>query len=149
MNTVTQYGGSYCGKSGSYSAVSGPSLLLPVDRMEPVSEKLVPLGCELASDVYSEAAGVRDSAERANSGDSVLKLTKVCLEPACRRLDVSRGTSGSGSGSDPSVFPMKIWIDPITGFNGISVRAPSRIVDAELSTSACGDSPSHESFHAL
>src|ERR1041385_3288527 len=108
MNTITQYGGSYYGKSGSYSAIPGPSLLLPADRMEPVSEKLVSLGYELASDVSSEASGVRDSAERADSGDLAMNLTKVCLEPACRRLEVSRGTSGSGSGSDPSVFPMKI-----------------------------------------
>src|ERR1041385_6996265 len=107
MNTVKQYGGSYCRKSGSYSAVPGPSLLLPADRMEPVSENLVSLGCELASDVSSEVSGVRDSTERADTGDPAMNPTKVGLEPACRRFEVSRGTSGSGSSSDPSVSPMK------------------------------------------
>src|ERR1041385_5051956 len=108
MNTATQYGGSYCGKSGLYSTIPVPSLLLPADRMEPVSEKLVSLGCESASDVSPMVSGVRGSTEHAGSGDPVTNPTKVCLEPACHRLEVSRGTLGSGSGSDPSVLPMKM-----------------------------------------
>src|ERR1041385_3545546 len=98
MNTATQYGGSYCGKPGLYSVIPVPSLLLPADQMEPVSEKLVSLGCESASDVSPVVLGVRDSTERADSGDPAMNPTKVCLEPPCRRLEVSRGTSGSGSG---------------------------------------------------
>src|SRR3954467_2265565 len=105
---TTRCKGSYCGKSGSYSAVPGPSLLIPADRMEPVSERLVSLGCESASYVSSEASGVRDSTEHADSRDPARNPTKVCLEPAYRRLEVSVGTSGSGFGLDPSVFPMKM-----------------------------------------
>src|ERR1041385_6017215 len=107
MNTVTQYGGSYCGKSGLYSVVPVPSLLLPAVRMEPVSEKLVSLGCESASDVSPIVLGVRGSTEHAGSGYPVMNPTKVCLEPACRQLEVSRGPSGSGSVLDLSVLPMK------------------------------------------
>src|ERR1041385_8089734 len=113
MNTVTQYGGLYYGKPGLYSVIPAPSLLLPADRMEPVSEKLVSLGCESPSDVSPVVLGVRGLTEHAGSGDPVMNPTKVCLEPACRRLEVSRGTSGSGSGSDPSILPMKMCIDPI------------------------------------
>src|ERR1041385_802370 len=108
MNTVTQYGDSYCGKSGLYPAIPVPSLVLPVDRMEKVSKKLVSLGCESASDASPVVLGIRGSTEHAGSGDPVTNPTKVCLEPACRRLEVSRGTSESGSGSNPSVLPMKM-----------------------------------------
>src|ERR1041385_3251667 len=143
MNTVTQYGGSYCGKSGSYSAVPGPSLLLPVDQMEPASEKIISLGCELASYVSFEVSVVRDWSECADSGDPAMNPTKVCLEPACRRFKVSRGD-----------FRIRLWLrsvflpnedmnrpdrDSITGFDRICVRSPSRVFDAEFSTPAPGD----------
>src|ERR1041385_6549022 len=108
MNTVTQYGGLYYGKSGLYSVIPVSSLLLPVDRMEPVSEKLVSLGCESASDASPVVLGVRGSTEHAGSGDPVMNPTKVCLEPTCRGLEVSRGTSGSGPGSNQSVLLMKM-----------------------------------------
>ena len=85
-----------------------PSLPLPTDRIDPASDKLPSLGREVASDVSSETSFVRESTECAGSGDSVKNPTKVCLGPACRRLEVSAGTSESGFGSDPSVLPMKM-----------------------------------------
>ena len=76
--------------------------------MDLASERLPSLEYELASDVSSEASGIRDSTEHADSGDPSMNPMKVCLEPAFRRLKISMGTSRSGSGSDQSVFPMKM-----------------------------------------
>src|ERR1041385_174967 len=90
-----------------------PSLLLPTERMDPSCEKLPSLGYESASVSSSEASYIGDSTKRSYSGVSPMNPMEVLLEPACRRLEVSMGTSGSGSGSDPSVLPMKMWIDPI------------------------------------
>src|SRR4051812_251384 len=81
--------------------------------MDPSSEKFPSLGYESASVSSSKASCIGDSTERSVSGDSSMNPTKTCLEPARCRLEVSIGTSGSGSGSDPSILPMKMLTDPI------------------------------------
>ena len=90
-------------KSGEirlYSSAPVPSLPLPTDQIDPASDQVPSLGREVASDVSSEMF-VRDSTKRASSGDSVTNPTKVCLGPACRRLEVSTRTSKSGFGLHP------------------------------------------------
>src|SRR4051812_39730842 len=86
----------------------GLNLSLPTDRMDPSSEQLLSLGCEVASDVYSEVSCARDSTEHSGSGDPLMNPTKACPEPACRQLEVSMGTSRFGYVSDPSILPMKM-----------------------------------------
>src|SRR4051812_14126824 len=81
--------------------------------MDPSSEKLPSLGYESISVSSSKVSYIGDSTERSSSGDSSMNPTKVFFEPTCRRLEVSMGTSGSDSGSDPSILPMKMLIDPI------------------------------------
>src|SRR4051812_44028851 len=59
--------------------------------------------------------------------------TKELLESACCRLEVSMGTSGSCSGSDPSVLPMKMWIDPIgTGYPDSTESASGPQVESSM-----------------
>src|SRR3954470_8886458 len=90
---------------------SGITVVITVTDSEGVT--LPSLGYESASVSCSEESYIGDSTERSDSGVSPMNPTKVILEPTFHRLEVSMGTSGYGSGSDPSVLPMKMWIDPI------------------------------------
>src|SRR3954466_12744905 len=70
-------------------------LLLPLGADIRVGYQVRSILIESVSVSSSEASYIGDSTERSDSGVSPMNPTKVFLEPACRRLEVSMGTSGS------------------------------------------------------
>ena len=89
-----------------YSIDPVPTLPLPTDRIDPAYAELPSLGREVASDVSSEVSLVRDSTERAGSGDPVMNPTMVWLKPAWCNDPAHHKTESLCLSSSP-------WIDSL------------------------------------